>query len=223
MYSERKEYSFFSKVYFNMTWALVLTGLVAYGVSIYPPFVTAILNNMAGLIILMLLEVVLVAVLSKRIMTMSIGAAYLGLMVFSIINGITLALIFLVYTLSSIVTVFGVAAGLFAVMALFGYTTKKDLSAWGRFLIMAVVGLIIASVVNLILRSETLMYVYSFVGVFIFSGLTAYDTQYLKNMFYNTSLAPEQYEKIAIVGALKLYLDLINLFLMLLRFFGRRR
>ena len=223
MYTERKEQTFFSKVYFNMMWALALTGLVAYGVSHYPPFVTAIMNNMAGLLILMLLEVILVVVLSKRIMIMSIGAAYLGLMVFSVINGVTLSLIFLVYTASSIVMVFGVAAGLFLVMALFGYTTKKDLSAWGRFLIMAVFGLIIASVVNIFLQSETLMYVYSFAGVFIFAGLTAYDTQYLKNIFNNTSLAPEQYEKIAIVGALKLYLDLINLFLMLLRLFGRRR
>ncbi len=223
MYSEGKERTFFSKVYFNMTWALALTGLVAYGVSIYPPFVNAIVNNFAGLLILMLLEVILVATLSRRIMSMSVGAAYAGLMVFSLINGVTLSLIFLVYTASSIVTVFAVAAGLFLVMALFGYTTKKDLSAWGRFLIMAVFGLIIASVVNLIIRSETLMYIYSFVGVFIFSGLTAYDTQYLKNIFNNTSLAPEQYEKIAIIGALKLYLDLINLFLMLLRIFGRRR
>jgi FtsH-binding integral membrane protein len=223
MYKERTEQSFFSKVYFNMMWALALTGLVAYGVSAYPPFINAIINNVTGLIILMLLEVVLVAVLSRRIMAMSIGAAYVGLMVFSIINGVTLARIFLVYTTTSIVTVFAAAAGLFLVMAVFGYTTKRDLSAWGRFLIMAVFGLIIASVLNLLLRSAMLMYVYSFVGVFIFSGLTAYDTQYLKNVYNNAGLAPEQAEKIAIIGALKLYLDLINLFLMLLRFFGRRR
>lgn len=133
MYKERTEQSFFSKVYFNMMWALALTGLVAYGVSAYPPFINAIINNVTGLIILMLLEVVLVAVLSRRIMAMSIGAAYVGLMVFSIINGVTLALIFLVYTTTSIVTVFAAAAGLFLVMAVFGYTTKRDLSAWGRF------------------------------------------------------------------------------------------
>ena len=223
MYKERTEQTFFSKVYFNMTWALALTGLVAYGVSNYPPFRMAIADNVAGLFILMLLEVVLVVVLSKRIMLMSIGAAYAGLMVFSIINGVTLSLIFLVYTLSSIVTVFAAATGLFLVMALFGYATKKDLSSWGRFFIMAVFGLIIASVLNLILRSEMLMYVYSFAGIFIFAGLTAYDTQYLKNIYNNTSLTPEQYDKIAIIGALKLYLDLINLFLSLLRIFGRRR
>ncbi len=223
MYKEHTERTFFSKVYLNMMWALALTGLVAYGISIYPPFVRALTSNMAGLLILMLLEVILVSVMSKRIMGMSVGAAYTGLIVFSLINGVTLSLIFLVYTLSSIVTVFAAAAALFMVMALFGYVTKKDLSAWGRFLIMAVFGLIIASVLNLILHSETLMYIYSFAGVLIFSGLTAYDTQYLKNIFANTSMAPEQYEKIAIIGALKLYLDLINLFLSLLRIFGRRR
>ena len=161
--------------------------------------------------------------MSAKIMNMSIGAAYAGLVVFSLINGVTLSLIFLVYTFSSIVTVFAAAAGLFLVMALFGYATKKDLSAWGRFLIMAVFGLIIASVLNLILRSATLMYIYSFAGVLIFSGLTAYDTQYLKNVFVNAGLSPDQAEKIAIIGALKLYLDLINLFLSLLRIFGRRR
>ena len=126
MYKEYTERSFFSKVYINMTWALALTALVAYGVSSYPPFVNAIMNNMTALIILMLLEVILVVVLSKRIMVMSVGAAYAGLIVFSLINGVTLSLIFLVYTFSSIVTVFAIAAGLFLVMALFGYTTKKD-------------------------------------------------------------------------------------------------
>ncbi len=223
MYKEYSERTFFSKIYFNMTWALALSALVADGISIYPPFVNAIINNMAGLFILMLLEVVLVAVLSGRVMNMSVGAAYAGLIVFALINGVTLSLIFLVYTLTSIVTVFAAAAGLFLVMALFGYTTKKDLSAWGRFLIMAVFGLIIASVLNLILRSEALMYVYSFAGVLIFSGLPAYDTQYLKNVYANAALSPEQVEKVAIIGALKLYLDLINLFLSLLRIFGRRR
>lgn len=223
MFKEQTEQKFFSKVYFNMTWALVLTALVAFGVANYPPFVKAITSNVAVLLILMLLEVILVMVLSRRIMTMSVGAAHVGLVAFSLVNGVTLSLIFLIYTLSSIFTVFVAAAGLFLVMGLFGYTTEKNLSAMGRFLIMGLFGLIIASILNLFLRSNTLMYIYSFAGVLIFSGLAAYDTQYLKLLFNNTKLSSEEYEKIAIMGALKLYLDLINLFLSLLRIFGRRR
>jgi FtsH-binding integral membrane protein len=126
MYKEYSERTFFSKIYFNMTWALALTALVAYGISIYPPFVTAIFNNMAGLFILMLLEVVLVAVLSGRVMNMSVGAAYAGLIVFALINGRNA-----VAHLSRIhadVHRHGIrrGGGLFLVMALFGYTTKKD-------------------------------------------------------------------------------------------------
>lgn len=223
MVGEVTERKFLSRVYFNMTWALALTGLVAYGVSAYPPFVKSILNNMTMLVILMLLEVVLVFFLSSRIRVMSIGAATTGFVVYALINGVTLSLIFLVYTLPSIFTVFFISAGLFLVMGLFGYMTKADLSAVGRFLIMAVVGMIIAAVVNLFLKSQMLMYVYSIVGVFVFAGLTAYDTQKLKVMYRETYQNPELTEKLAIVGALQLYLDLINLFLSLLRIFGKRR
>lgn len=223
MFPETKERSFFSRVFFNMTGALVITALTAYGVSSYPPFVNAIMNNMTGLIILMLLEVILVYFLSRRIMDMSIGAAYLGLIVFSLVNGVTLSLIFLVYELGSIFTVFLMAAGLFAVMGVFGFVTKRDLSPIGRFLIMALFGMIIASVVNLFMQSTQLMYIVSFIGVIVFSGLTAYDIQYLKRMYASTGMSPEMYQKVAVLGALKLYLDLINLFLSLLRIFGRRR
>lgn len=223
MIQEAKERTFFSRVFFNMTWALLLTALTAYGVASYPPFVNAIMGNPSGLFILMILEVILVYFLSRRIMQMSVGAAYAGLIVFALVNGVTLSLIFLVYALSSIVTIFFVAAGLFLVMGIFGYTTKKDLSSIGRFLIMGLFGIIIASVVNMFIQSSALMYIYSFVAVLIFSGLTAYDMQYLKSMYQTTSLSPEQYEKVAIIGALKLYLDLINLFLSLLRIFGKRR
>jgi FtsH-binding integral membrane protein len=223
MYAEVSERTFFSRVFLNMTWALALTGLVAYGVASYPPFVRAITTNWNMLIILMVLEVILVFVLSRRIMAMSIGAAYTGFVVYALINGVTLALIFLVYTLSSIFTVFFISAGLFLVMALFGYATKIDLSPIGRFLLMALFGIIIAAVVNLFLGSTQLMYLYSFVGVFVFAGLTAYDTQYIKRMYLDVSRSPEMADKLAIIGALKLYLDLINLFLSLLRIFGRRR
>lgn len=154
---------------------------------------------------------------------MSVGAAYVGLLVFSLVNGVTLSLIFLVYNLSSIFMVFFAAAGLFLVTGIFGYVTKTDLSPIGRFLYMALFGIIIAAVLNFFIQSTAILYIYSFVGILIFSGLTAYDMQYLKRMYEGTSLSPEMYEKIAIMGALKLYLDLINLFLSLLRIFGRRR
>ncbi|UOO38247.1 Bax inhibitor-1/YccA family protein [Oscillospiraceae bacterium CM] len=223
MYPQFKEKTFFSRVFFNMTWALVLTALTAYGIASYPPFIGAVMSNWTGLFILMILEVVLVFFLSRRIMVMSIGAAYLGLIVFSLVNGVTLSLIFVVYDISSIFVVFFAAAGLFLAMGLFGFVTKTDLSPIGRFLIMGLFGIIIASLINLFIGSEMLMYLFSFVAVLIFSGLTAYDMQWLKRVYESGGLTPEQYEKFAIIGALKLYLDLINLFLNLLRIFGRRR
>ena len=223
MYSEISQRTFFSRVFFNMAGALILTALTAFGVASYPPFINAILSNTAGLFILMILEVILVFFLSRRIMVLSVGAAYTGLIAFSLVNGVTLSLIFVVYTLESIYTVFFAAAGLFALMGLFGYTTKKDLSPIGRFLIMSLFGIVIVSVVNIFIGSSTLMYIISFISVFVFSGLTAYDMQALKRIYDSASLSPEMYEKVAILGALKLYLDLINLFLSLLRIFGRRR
>ena len=168
MYSEIKQRTFFSRVFFNMAGALILTALTAFGVASYPPFVNAIVTNITGLFILMVLEVILVFFLSRRIMTLSVGAAYTGLIVFSLVNGLTLSLIFLVYTLESIYTVFFAAAGLFAVMGLLGYVTKKDLSAVGHFLIMSLFGIIIMSVVNIFIGSSTLMYVISFVSVLVF-------------------------------------------------------
>jgi len=218
-----KERSFFSRVFFNMAWALVLTALTAYGVASYPPFAMAIVSNPTGLLLLMVFELILVWTLSRRIMTMSVGAAYVGLVAFSLVNGVTLSLIFLVYTLESIFLVFFAAAGLFLVTALFGYVTKKDLSALGRFLYMSLFGFVIALVLNLFINSSPLMYIISFAGVLIFAGITAYDMQYLKRMYETNDFSPDQVEKIALYGALKLYLDLINLFLNLLRIFGRRR
>ena len=219
-YSER---TFFSRVFFNMAWALVLTGLVAFGVAAYPPFINAILRNPSGLFILAILEVILVMVLSRRIMTMSIGAAYVGLIAFSLVNGVLLSVIFLTYTRESIFTIFFAAAGLFAVMGVIGYMTKRDMSGMGRFFLMALIGLIIISLVNFFIGSSTLMYIISAVSVLVFAGLTAYDVQRLKRMYASVAMSPDMYEKVAIMGALSLYLDLINLFLNLLRLFGRRR
>jgi FtsH-binding integral membrane protein len=223
MYSETSERSFFSRVFLNMTWALAITAFTAFGVASYPPFVNAIINNITGLYILLILEVILVWYLSRRIAVMSIGAAYFGFIVYALINGVTLSLIFLIYELSSIFLVFFITAGLFLVMSLFGYFTKADLSPLGRFFIMALFGLIIATAVNWFMRSDTFDYLLSIAGILIFSGLTAYDVQKLKVLYHNSEMAPELVHKASIIGALQLYLDFINLFLRLLRIFGRRR
>lgn len=223
MYSETSERSFLSRVFLNMTWALAITALTAFGVASYPPFVNAIINNMTGLVILLLLEVLLVWYLSRRIAVMSTGAAYFGFIIYSLINGVTLSLIFIIYELSSIFMVFFITAGLFLVMSLFGYLTKVDLSPLGRFFVMALFGLIIATVANLFMRSGTFDYLLSIAGILIFSGLTAYDVQKLKVMYQNSEMSPELLHKASIIGALQLYLDFINLFIRLLRIFGRRR
>lgn len=223
MFERYKEKTFISRVFFNMTWALALTGLTALGVASYPPFLNAVASNPAGMMILVLLELVLVAYLSRRIMELSIGAAYLGMIAFSVINGVTLSLLFILYTAQSIVLVFFASAALFLVTGAWGYFTKRDLSTAGRFLFMTLFGLILVSLLNFFFRSEAVMYLYSIVSVLVFSGLTAYDMQFLRRLFEFTDLTGEQYEKLAIVGALRLYLDLINIFLSLLRLFGRRR
>jgi FtsH-binding integral membrane protein len=155
-------------------------------------------------------------------MTLSVSAAYTGFVVYSLLNGVTLSLIFVVYALYSIFIVFAVAATMFLAMGLFGYFTGWISPDWPLFL-MSLFGLIIASVANFFLRSSTLDFAVSVVGVLIFAGLTAYDMQYLKNLFASNAMSDEENHKLSILGALKLYLDFINLFLWLLRIFGRRR
>lgn len=149
----------------------------------------------------------------------TLQAMYWG---FAVLMGLSLSTIFLVYTGESIAVTFFATAGAFAGLSLFGYTTKKDLSGWGSFLIMGVVGLIIASVINMFLQSEAMMWAISFLGVLIFAGLTAYDTQKLKNIYSSVRGTPMM-DKVVIMGALNLYLDFINMFLFLLRFMGAAR
>ncbi len=213
MYEEISENRFFSRVFLNMTWVLALTGLVAYGMATYPPFLRAVAGNVTLLVILVVMEVILVAVLSRWISSLSIGAAYTGFVAYALVNGVTLSLIFLTYTAASIYTVFFISAGLFLAMSLFGFVTKYDLSPASCFLFMAMFGILISTVVNLFINSWGLMFLYSAAGVLVFAGLTAYDTQYLKRVFAETAQTDEMLEKAAIIGALKLYLDLINLFL----------
>ncbi|SQK74050.1 Inner membrane protein YbhL [Tatumella ptyseos] len=145
-------------------------------------------------------------------------------MLYSALTGLTMASIFLVYTYSSIATTFFVTAGMFGAMTLYGYTTKRDLSKMGSLLFMALIGILVASLVNYWLKSPALMWAITYIGVVVFVGLTAYDTQKLKYMGENINIDDkENLRRYSIVGALTLYLDFINLFMMLLRIFGNRR
>ena len=210
------------KVYVWMTLALVITGFTAYGVATSPGVQQAIFTNQIVFWGLVIAEFALVIGVSAAINRLSLATATLMFILYSVINGALLSSIFLIYTASSISTVFFITAGTFAAMALIGYTTKTDLSSIGKYLFMALIGLIIATFVNFFIKSSGFDYVLSYIGVLIFVGLTAYDSQKIKQMLLQAPDAGEAAQKIALLGALSLYLDFINLFLYLLRIFGRR-
>ena len=210
------------KVYVWMTLALALTGFTAYGVATSPGIITALYSNSVLLWGLVIAEFAIVFGVSAAINRLSLATATLLFVLYSVINGALFSSIFLVYTMSSIASVFFITAGTFGVMALIGYTTKKDLSSMGKILFMALIGIIIATIVNIFLKSSGLEMIVSYLGVLIFVGLTAYDTQKIKNMLMMAPDASEASQKIALLGALNLYLDFINLFIYLLRIFGRR-
>ncbi len=210
------------KVYVWMTLALVITGLTSYGVATSPGILTAIYQNQILFWGLVIAEFALVLGVSAAINRISLSVATLMFILYSVINGALLSYIFLVYTTSSIATVFFITAGTFAAMAFVGYTTKTDLTSMGKFLLMGLIGLIIATVVNLFIKSSGFTLILSYVGVLIFVGLTAYDSQKIKQMLLQAPDASEASQKIALLGALSLYLDFINLFIYLLRIFGRR-
>lgn len=215
--------SLFRSVYLWMTMALVLTALTAYTVAGSESLLQAIFSSKLAFYGLLIGEIVLVMVLVANIMRMSFLTATLAFIAYSVLNGATLSVIFLVYDLGSIGTTFLVTAGMFGAMSLYGYITGRDLSSWGNLLTMALVGVVIASLVNLFLKSDALMWIISYVGILLFVGLTAYDTQQIKQMIYSDAEVDETMQKFALLGALSLYLDFINLFLYLLRLLGNRR
>ena len=211
-------------VYLWMTLGLGMTGLTAAYVAGNPGWMQTIFETRGLLFALLIGEVALVWVLSARIMKMSFATAGIMFAVYSILNGVTLSVIFLAYTMESIASTFFVTAGTFGAMTLVGYTVKKDLSGLGRFLIMALIGLIIATLVNIFAASSTLSWIITYLGVIIFVGLTAYDTQKIKNMLREYgSETNDVTMKLALMGSLTLYLDFINLFLYLLRVLGDRK
>lgn len=211
------------KVYVWMTLALLITGMTAYYVASTPAIYTAILTNQILFWGLLIAELALVMVVSAAINRISLFVATVLFILYSVINGATMSFIFMLYSASSIAQVFFITAGTFGAMAAIGYTTKKDLSSIGRIMYMALIGLVIATIVNIFLKSDGLMMILSYVGVIVFVGLTAWDTQKIKQMLIQAPDVDEATQKVALLGALTLYLDFVNLFLYLLRIFGRRR
>ena len=222
------------KVYNYMAIGLLITGFVAYFFG-KASIVTNELGQIIGITpigamlfgsplkwVVMLAPLGFVFYLSAKINKMSVSSAQITFWIFSAIMGLSLASIFIVYTQASIARVFFISSGTFAAMSLYGYTTKKDLTKLGGFLFMGLIGIIIASLVNLFFQSSALHFAISVIGVLVFVGLTAYDTQSIKNMYYAGDSESVGGKK-ALMGALRLYLDFINLFIMLLRLFGQRR
>jgi hypothetical protein len=220
-----RERSVLRNVYLWMTGGLALTGVVALGVASSPDLMRAIVSSRFLFIGLLVAELALVWFLSARITRMSPAAAAAGFAGYAVLNGVTLSIIFLAYTRAHIATAFFITAGTFAGMSLFAVVTKVDLTRWGAYLTYALWGVIVATVVNLLLRSPVVEWIVSFVGVALFLGLTAYDTQVIKRWSDQAGAGMEEpdYIRLSILGALKLYLDFINLFLFFLRIFGRRR
>lgn len=209
-------------VYMQMAAALSVTGLVAYFLSESPAFVETMFTNPSIFWITIIAQFGLVIWLSARLGSMSMSTATLLFIAYSALMGVTMSSIFLVYTAQSIASTFFITAGTFGAMSVIGLVTRVDLSRIGSILLMALIGLIIATIVNIFLGSETLYWVISYVGVLIFVGLTAFDTQKIKDMIVQYGSADEVGYKIALMGALTLYLDFINLFLYLLRILGNR-
>ena len=214
----------FRSVYVWMTLALVITAFVAMYVAKSYTLLAAIAQNSLLFWGLLIAEIGVVWYLSARISSISFTKATVLFILYSILNGVTLSFIFAIYTAASIASTFFITAGTFAVMAIFGYVTKKDLSKIGNICIMSLIGIIIASLVNLFLKSAMMDVVISYIGVLLFVGLTAYDTQKIKRLLSADDMeVNETTQKIALLGAMTLYLDFINLFLYLLRLLGDRK
>ena len=212
------------KVYNLMALGLAITGVAAYGtyaLAVSNPAFANLLFASPLRWVIMLAPLALVFFLSFRINSMSVGAAQATFWGYAALMGLSLSSIFIVFTGESIVQTFFIAAASFGALSLYGYTTKKDLSGMGSFLIMGLFGLIIASLVNIFLQSSAMGFAISVIGVLIFAGLTAYDTQKIKEMYFDGDDVVVAGRK-AIMGALTLYLDFINLFMFLLQFLGNR-
>jgi len=220
-----RERSLLRNVYLWMTGGLALTAVVALGVASNQDFTRALVANRFLFFAILIAEVALVWFLSARITTLSPATAVGGFVAYAVLNGVTLSIILLAYARASVSTALFVSAGTFAGMSLYAVTTKRDLSRFGTYLIYGLWGILIASLVNFFLRSPAVHWMLSYLGVALFLGLTAYDTQVIKrwSQELGDSAGEADYIRLSILGALKLYLDFINLFLFFVRIFGRRR
>ena len=211
---------FIRRVYNWMALGLGVTAITAL-FAINSGLISSLLSP-GVMLVLILAELGLVIALSAAIGRLQSSTALLMFFAYSFLNGLTLSVIFLVYTKASIASTFFVTAGTFAAMSLYGYTTRRDLTSMGSFLMMGLIGIIIASFVNFFFRSPAFYWLITYAGIAVFVGLTAYDAQKIKEMAYAGFAGSEEERKGAVIGALRLYLDFINLFLLLLRIFGRR-
>jgi FtsH-binding integral membrane protein len=209
-------------VYLQMAAALSVTGIVAYFLSQSPLFWQTLATTPSIIWISLIAQIGLVIWLSAGLHRMSMTTATLLFILYSVLMGVSMSSIFMVYTMGSIASTFFITAGTFLAMSIIGAVTRIDLSRAGSIMFMALIGLIIATVVNIFLHSETLYWIISFAGVLIFVGLTAYDTQKIKEMVAQYGVADDMGHKLALFGALTLYLDFVNLFLHLLRILGNR-
>jgi FtsH-binding integral membrane protein len=214
---------FFVKVYAWMALALSVTALISFWASSSPQAIQFLTGYEYTFMILLMIEFLLVAFLVGWIMKMSPETAGVVFLLYSMLNGLTLSVIFLIFTTDSIVTTFLITAGTFILMSIYGYFTKSDLTTLGNILFMGLLGLILASVVNFFFQNEVFYWITTFAGVIIFTGLIAYDTQKIKKLNQLGNEGTDDDKREAIIGALSLYLDFINLFLKLLRIFGKRR
>ena len=219
LYSQEAVFSnFMQRVYQWMAMGLALTGLAAFITIGNASLLRFLLHG--GMWVLFIAEFVLVIWLTRGLQKISVQAATVGFLAYSVLNGITISSIFLAYTSASISSTFFITAMTFAGVSVYGWVTRQDLTSVGSFCFMALIGVIVASLLNLFFHSPAFYWIVSYCGVAVFIGLTAYDTQRLKAIHQSMPNAPEQ---LAIVGALMLYLDFINMFLFLLQIFGRRR
>lgn len=210
-------------VYGWMSLALFVTGLVAIWTASNPDLIKIIIGNSFVFIALIVTEFILVAYLVGWIMKMSSQTATFIFILYSILNGLTLSVIFLAFTKESLASTFFVTAGTFAIMSIYGYFTKTDLTRLGNLFLMGLIGLILATILNMFYQNETLYWITTYLGILIFVGLIAYDTQKIKKIHIMGYEGTDEEKKEAIIGALSLYLDFINLFLMILRLMGRRK
>ncbi len=217
------ESGFLSKVFLWMAFGLAVSAAGSFWLLSQPNLLAAVVKNQWIFFGLVIAELGLVIWLSAAAQRMSAGLATVVFLVYSFLNGVTLSPIFLVYTGASVLSTFGITAGTFFFFSLYGLTTKKDLTSLGGLMVMGLFGVILASIVNIFLKSSTLNWIVTFIAIAVFLGLIAYDTQKLKRIHATGFESEEAQKKVVILGALALYLDFINLFIQLLKLFGKRR